>query len=568
MQPQTVIDKLIPILYEDDAVVVVDKPAGIDAAGTAGADLCSVLAAVRGRGEAFEPINRLSRYESGILLLTRTPAIGRQVRAGLRTGRVVQEYVAIVLGRVRQPRLSLGDAKPPARSLKAQRAGRTIKGRGAAAKPGTDGRTTLSVLRPAERRTLVSCRTTVRNTHTLRAQLRAAGLRLLGDHVHDPSSPRRRPELTCLHLARVTFDHPTHHRRIGFSCNVPPAFQDVLDGRRDVERHLYAALVRRLPVLTMPDTDAYRLLTGDAEGVKGLIAERYGPVVTLQSQGTTRMPKATLRSIARWYLRMLDVDAVYARDTVDDGPTPPGAESVDVRPPRPLAGVPVPERIVIHEGDLQYSVSPYRGSSVGLFLDHRDNRQRVRGMARDRSVLNLFAYTCGFSVAAAAGGAHRTVSVDLSTANLDWGRDNFRLNNLDLEGHTFVRADAADYLKRAGKRGDRFELIILDPPTFAHGRKRGRHFSIARDLADLVRASAAVLEPGGVIVVATNYRRMSLASLLEQVKRGAGRLRFRVLEKPELPADFAVDPDHARTVFVRMGGASGKGRARPPRDGG
>jgi len=212
----------------------------------------------------------------------------------------------------------------------------------------------------------------------------------------------------------------------------------------------------------------------------------------------------------------------------------------------------VPEDLEISECGLKYLVRPLVGSSAGLFLDHRDNRSRIRSMAEGKTVLNLFAYTCGFSVAAAAGGAGRTVSVDLSDKNLEWGLDNFRLNGLDPTRHEFIRADAAEYLRRAEKLGERFDLIILDPPTFAHGRKRGRSFSVARDLGDLVRASLGRLEPGGVMMILTNYRRMSVTSLREQVKRCAGRRRFRIIATPRLPADFAVDPDHAKTIFVRL----------------
>jgi 23S rRNA (cytosine1962-C5)-methyltransferase len=276
-----------------------------------------------------------------------------------------------------------------------------------------------------------------------------------------------------------------------------------------------------------PETDTYRLLSGDFEGIKGLVAERYGPAVVLQDKGTPLMQTALLRSIARWYCDTLDVDAVYVRRLGKDGcaavtdlPTAPCAS-------KPLVGRPVPGDLDVRECGLKYLVRPLVGSSAGLFLDHRDNRSRIRSMAEGKTVLNLFAYTCGFSVAAAAGGAGRTVSVDLSDKNLEWGRNNFRLNGLDTTRHEFVRADAAEYLRRVEKQGERFDLIILDPPTFSHGRKRGRNFSVARDLGGLVCASLSRLEPGGVMMISTNYRRMSVAPLREQVKQGAGRRRFR-----------------------------------------
>jgi 23S rRNA (cytosine1962-C5)-methyltransferase len=173
-------------------------------------------------------------------------------------------------------------------------------------------------------------------------------------------------------------------------------------------------------------------------------------------------------------------------------------------------------------------------------------------MGEGKDVLNLFAYTCSFSVAAAAGGANSTVSVDLSPKHLEWGRGNFVLNGLELSNHQFIRSDAFDYLRRAERQGKQFDLILLDPPSFAHGRRRGRSFSIARDLADLVAASVKVLRHGGVLMVSTNYRQLSWQSFRGCLARGAGRRKQKLIDTPPLPLDFTSDPHHAKTMFVRF----------------
>ena len=150
------------------------------------------------------------------------------------------------------------------------------------------------------------------------------------------------------------------------------------------------------------------------------------------------------------------------------------------------------------------------------------------------------------------GGASSTVSVDLAGATLEWGRKNLELNGFALDQHEFVSVDAATYIRRARKEERDFDLIIVDPPSFAHGRKRGQDFSIARDLPELLRDACGLLRQGGVMMVSTNLRKMSHAGLRKRIKEGAGKRRHRIMERAKLPGDFAIDPDHAKTMFVQF----------------
>lgn len=552
MNPHTLVNKLVPILYEDDHLLAVEKPVGVDAGGLASqsaAGLSEILSNVRGQGETFEPANRLSRYESGVLLLGKEPAIVSHIRAGLKLMRITQEYVAVVLGQMRVPRLTVGSGHTNTRGKRKQRMPKRARALAGAA---AEARTTLSLIQQGEHRALVRCRTNVRNTHTLRAQLRSVQLRLLGDSLHDRSRRSISVELTCLHLSRITFYHPGINSKITLASEPPDAFKAITDGQRGFERALHAALVRRLTCMVKRDTDSYRLLTGNAEGVKGLVAEKYGLIVVLQVLGKPDAMTESLQQIARWYRDTLDADAVYMKRFVKDRLDVDEEATGKLRSPKPLVGKRMPEQIEIMERGLKFAIRPYDGFSVGLFLDHRDNRNRVRSMAKGKDMLNLFAYTCGFSLAAAAGGASTTVSVDLSPKHLEWGRANFKLNGLDWASHQFVCSDAFDYLRRAAGNSKAFDLIVLDPPTFAHGRKRKQDFSAVRDLPDLIAASVSLLRPGGVMMLSTSYRRMSLRGLRERIKQGAGRRRFKVIETPPLPVDFAVDPDHAKTIFARF----------------
>ncbi len=590
MNADVLISKLVPTLFEDDRLLAVVKPAGVEtggAAGRVGAGLVEILADVRGSGEKLQPVNRLTRYESGVLLIGKDPAIVTDIRAALRLMRIVQEYVAVVVGQMRESRLIIS---PPSRGAEAvgTRPGRTPdKARGAHMKHarrtppppalraervraeergGTGPRTTLRLIHPGKRRALIRCRTSANNTHALRAQLRSVRLRLLGDTLNDRSRRIDRPEQTCLHLEKMVFHHPAVKSKITVKCKTPGVFKAVAQGQREVERALHAALTRRLRCVVEPDTDSYRLITGDAEGVRGLTAERYGRVVILQVQGESPALRQSLVVIARWYRRMLGVGAVYVKPFVKDRTARDdqgsrrdqgvrtSAGTSDTNFPRPLVGQPVPEQFVVTERGLRFAIRPFDGLSVGLFLDHRENRSRVRSMAEGKDVLNLFAYTCGFSVAAGVGGAKSTVSVDISSKHLEWGQANFELNELDLKDHQVIASDALDYLKRAKRQDKQFDLILLDPPTFAHGRKRKQDFSITRDLPDLIAASMALLRDKGVLMVSTSYRRFSMPGIRDRIKEGAGERKFKVFDTPRLPVDFAADPDHAKTIFIRVTG--------------
>jgi 23S rRNA (cytosine1962-C5)-methyltransferase len=159
---------------------------------------------------------------------------------------------------------------------------------------------------------------------------------------------------------------------------------------------------------------------------------------------------------------------------------------------------------------------------VGLYLDARDARGWVRREARGRRVLNTFAYTCGFGVAARLGGAARALNLDLSRKVLDWGEANLALNGLQPERQDFVSGDAVDRARRLQARGERFELVVLDPPgSYGAGGKR---FSAARDYHRLVTALEPLVAPGGLLLAMGNVEAMRPDALQAQVLQGlAGR---------------------------------------------
>ena len=295
-----------------------------------------------------------------------------------------------------------------------------------------------------------------------------------------------------------------------------------------------------------------RLLTGPAEYLPELIVERLGEAIVFQVLEDNESLMSSLRRIAAYYRDLLQAKAVYVKRFVKDRTSADPQLRESLYSATPLVGTAVAPQIEVRERDMVFGVRPYDGFNVGLFPDQRDNRARIRSLAAGQDVLNLFAYTCGFSVAAALGGATRTTSVDLSPRNLEWGKANFRLNHLNPDDHEFVAADALDYANRAAKHERAFDIIVADAPTFAHGRKSGKDFAIERDMPKLVAALQAVLRSDGLLMLSTNNRKLSLRAIKERIKIGAGRRKFQIIDVPELPLDYAVDRAHAKTLFVRF----------------
>jgi len=322
----------------------------------------------------------------------------------------------------------------------------------------------------------------------------------------------------------------------------------------DLYAPLERALALRAPLLACADTSAFRVLNGAADGVPGLVLEKFDAVLVAQlHEGQLRLSTAQARELCACAQQRLGARAVYRKIFARERSSALGRLEKLHTDPQPWLGQPVEPELPVLESGARFLVRPYDGYSVGLFLEQRENRRRVRALAAGRCVLNAFAYTCGFSVAAALGGATATVSVDLSGKCLDWGRRNFAANGIEPAAHSFIRSDIFDYYRRAHRCGRRFDLIILDPPTFARSRRPRRVFTVAADLERLIAGAVELLNPGGYLLLATNHRGTSRQRLERLAAQAAGRRPLQVAERPGLPLDFRGDADYAKTVLVRVG---------------
>lgn len=208
----------------------------------------------------------------------------------------------------------------------------------------------------------------------------------------------------------------------------------------------------------------------------------------------------------------------------------------------------LPLTSVVTEAGIRYEIDMGAGYSHGLFLDQRLNRAKLRGM-RPKRMLNTFAYTCSFTVVAALAGAE-TVSVDLSRKSLDRGRHNLQLNGIAESGNTFIVDDALDLLPQLAVRRERFDVIILDPPTFSLG-KHNRRWQVEHDLDDLINAALEVAMPKCAILLSTNCTKLDPTEL-ERRARLCAKGRRRTADYLKLGSSVDFPAGHGASTLWMM----------------
>ncbi|MGN6505993.1 MAG: class I SAM-dependent rRNA methyltransferase [Tepidisphaeraceae bacterium] len=339
---------------------------------------------------------------------------------------------------------------------------------------------------------------------------------------------------------------------------------------KDVRSLFAAALARRQPLIASGQTQAFRAFSGQPDGIDGVFVDVYGPGATLivyEGRSPRTFDPAQAAADVLQVLQPLGVTSIYLKPFAKDRSRLGGEMPDIVTQPEPLAGVALPEALLIRENGYTLETRLYDGFSTGLFLDQRDNRAFVRDyVARltgpeQPAVLNTFAYTCAFSVAAAMGGAV-TTSVDVSARYLEWGKRNFLHNHLPVtlpEGstaapHRFARMDTFEFFTYARRKNLRYDLILLDPPSFGSGsKKKGiRPWSAESDYARLIREAAALLRPKGVVFASTNTQALCRPGQLErEITKGLGRPP-RWVDLPAAPLDFSREADRFAALAFRV----------------
>lgn len=429
---------------------------------------------------------------------------------------------------------------------------------------------------------LVSAEPLTGRTHQVRVHAAESGCPALGDALYGGTPAAR----VFLHAAELTLQHPATGEELRLTA---PA-----DFSADPRLALRRALV------DPAETNAFRLLHGAADGWPGWFVDQLGerllsqgagqlteaqqawllarvperghprPSLPVPSGGTTLAAATCAMSAGPHTAEMSEgaVAAFHKRLERD-----PRRVARDEASPRLVAGAAPGEPFTVRENGVRFELNFEAGGSVGLFLDQRDNRRRFLtghvaagfpmlpsagspgAPLAGATLLNTFAYTCGFSVCAALAGAH-TTSLDLSRNYLDWGRRNFAHNGLEAARHDFIFGDAFDWFRRLAKRGRSFDLVALDPPTFSQS-KSGGAFRAAKDYDRLVTAALSALKRGGVLFASCNAAGWPAEEFLAAVRKAVAGARRRVRREQFFPQppDFPItrnEPGHLKTVWLRV----------------
>ena len=539
------------VIFEDEHLLVVNKPAGMNTHAPspfAGEGIYDWLRHQEPRWARLAIIHRLDKETSGVIVFGKTALANRSLTEQFANRSIGKKYLLLTAHALKRNAFVA--------KSKIARAGEKYVSGASGEMAETRFRTVaadvsrLTLKSKRSEPTHVGCYTLIETepvtgrTHQIRVHAAANGFPILGDTLYGGAPFQR----VCLHAAEITLRHPAMGEELTF--RTPADFES------DARQALRGALI------DAEETNAFRDIHGASDGWPGWYVERLGNFLLSQGEGsvTEKQKKhlaATGSSVRGVYHKILSRQVRGA--------------SVTEASPRLLFGQAAPERFAICENGLQFELSFNEGYSVGLFLDQRDNRRRFltghvavgfslfkeNGDRQDAcpTVLNVFAYTCGFSVCAAKGGA-RTTSLDLSKKYLEWGRRNFLLNGLDPSEHDFIYGDAFDWMRRLAKKGRAFDVIVLDPPTFSQSKERGA-FRVATHYGELVSAALPLLKTNGVLFASTNAAEWPPEKFLATIEKGVRAAKRNILAQHYVPQppDFPIsraEPAYLKTVWMRI----------------
>ncbi len=546
------------IVHEDRALIAVNKPAGVSThAPTPGRrdDVVSRLQDYLGARDGVDPAavylgvhQRLDKETSGLLLFARDRAANPALAQAFETRAVEKRYLAVV-----EPSPRGAPTGTLKHLVERDRDGlmraRPVLPRDRIADD--DPRlavTAYAVLERHGRRALMELCPRTGRTHQIRVQAAAAGFALLGD-VDYGGLPGAR---VMLHAASLALTHPNGHRA-RYEAPCPDALRAALEGRDEhisLRDKLLRALDLRWELARRGDTTAFRL-AHDGDGFADSPVDLYDRHAVIHAMGPTHDP-ALARALVELGFR-----GVYAKHRPKQANTLVSSRRPEVAPPRAVAGDDAPSPMVVRELGVRYRVRLGDGLSTGIFLDQRENRRRVRELSAGAAVLNLFAYTGPFTVVAAAGGARRTVSVDVSRDALAWAAENLAENGLGGEAHAMVAMDVFTYLHNARERRERFDLVLCDPPSYS--TTKDSRFSSESDYRDLAEALGPVVAANGRVLACSNHKglhRMRFRRYLHEGLRAAGREVAQMKDLPD-PEDFPPSSggsSHLKAVLITLKG--------------
>lgn len=502
------------ILHEDSDWLVIDKPPGISTHGAWAGDLgAQEWIELHYQAKCFV-VSRLDKDTSGVLVFAKTKQASAQAESIHQLGTAIKHYQLVAT-----PRRSLPGARWVVDSPL----------------DGKPARTEFQILEHlSSGNVLLEAKIKAGRMHQIRRHAAASGTPILGDKEYGGTQFAR----ICLHCSKIDWPGVAP-----LQSPLPDSFVALRKSNeqapKDLEVNLAVALDRRRGVLHKT-ANSYRIVH----------RRELGPDFSIDIFGTYFV--AWLYDESDKTALMTAIESCRRQFDLKGG----GIKSLWTNPHKRGAlcttewiGDRAPEGMNVVEHGLLFGVTLNAQDQTGFFLDQRDNRRRVFMQANGKDMANLFAYTCSFSVAAAAGNCNEIVSVDISKSALGSGIKNLQLNALDLTKRAkIVQEDVRDWIKKQLKRGRQFDTIICDPPTFAARGQGSTSFKLEKEWPELARDLARILRPGGEALFCTNSRTMPTQQAADSLGQHFGEVtRFRA------PLDFpeSVDPVHNRFFWCK-----------------
>lgn len=304
------------------------------------------------------------------------------------------------------------------------------------------------------------------------------------------------------------------------------------------------AFQKRQHFYTDPDTNAFRIFNGEGDGIGGLTIDYFDGyyLINWYSEGIYSFKDTIIRALDE----LGDYKAIYQKQRfqsngqyIDDDDFVKGERGEFP--------------IIVKENGMNYAVYLNDGAMVGIFLDQRDVRRVIRDKyAKEKNVLNTFSYTGAFSVAASLGGATKTTSVDLAKRSKSKTIEQFSVNGVDFEQQDIIVMDVFDYFKYAKRKNLKFDLVILDPPSFARSKKHT--FSTAKDYPALIKDTIAITEKKGVIVASANNATFGMKKFKGFVDKAFKEVntKYKILEAYTLPKDFSTNQSYPEGNYLKV----------------
>ncbi len=297
------------------------------------------------------------------------------------------------------------------------------------------------------------------------------------------------------------------------------------------------------------ETTAFRVFNGESDGVGGLSIDYFDEyyLFTWYSVGIYKFKEMILEA----FTQCIDFKGIYQKKRFDTKGMYLNNNDDFV------CGMQAPQPLHVKENGAKFAIYLDDGAMVGVFLDQRDVRKAIRDKyAKNKTVLNTFSYTGAFSVFAALGGAKNTTSVDLAKRSLSKTKEQFTINNIDLQNQHIIVEDVFLYFKYAVRKKLLFDMVVVDPPSFARSKKHT--FSANRDYVKLLKEVIQITSKDGIIVASTNTANFSMMTFRGFIDKAFKdlKIKFKVLESYSLPKDFRVaqkfqENNYLKVVFIK-----------------